>query len=261
MSTVTPFWSGPAFLGRKPNGIEVEQGDRILVAHRQDVDPDEIAKALSEQPIKITVMGVTRMRKKKMRILYAAPWGVQVKIQRSRYVATGLRDTWQPVSGVHRSLVLTRYPREAVHWFPAADLDEAARDLVRNAIFINIGKIVNERVTLRIQASDKWTVLRSEIDIDATGESAQVPAAMPGIRENHDAMPDAVSSATLRFDQLTQLAAHYHDVLSGFPTELAGDAAIRTLSQDQIVRFLAIERRIGRQHAALEDSLNVLDYD
>lgn len=263
MSKLKLYRANPAFLRRKSYGIYLERDDCIQIAHRQDVEQGELAKSLREHPIELTVRSVDHAPPKGLRIVYSAPWGVQVKILRSSQSNQSSAEQCgtrrpSPIRGVHRSLVLTRYPSEAVHWFPAFGSEDAAYDLTQNAIFVNITKIINDRVTLQISASDKWTVLRSELELQPRYESRLAATQAPRVGEDH-VIPAGASAATLRFEQLTQLALHYHDALACFPAELTCQDITRTLSQEHIARFLTVERQIRSQHAALANALNVMN--
>ncbi|MHB8471641.1 MAG: hypothetical protein ACYDC8_02070 [Gammaproteobacteria bacterium] len=261
MPKLKPRGIGPARFTARSRGVHLDKGDCVRVTQRPDADPAELARHLQDRSIAVTVLSIDRPPHTGMRMQYSAPSGTQVQILRANNPLAQPLDDPRPVRGIHRSLVLTRYPTETVRWFPApGDPQEAADDLAQHAIFIHIAKIIDDRVTLRISASDKWTVLRAELERRPMRAAPAGEAAINA--EQHDPAAahalGARSYKALKFEQLTQLAEHYERALTEFSAERFDAHELRTECQEYLSRFLAAEQHISAQHAQFIQSLQTL---
>jgi sRNA-binding carbon storage regulator CsrA len=219
-----------------------------------------LARHLQDRSIAVTVLSIDRPPHTGLRMQYSAPSGAHVQILRANNPLAQPLDDLRPVRGIHRSLVLTRYPMETVRWFPApGDPQEAADDLAQHAIFIHIAKIIDDRVTLRISASDKWTVLRAELERRPTrtaSDDAVINAGVNEVTATHSL--GARSYKALKFEQLTQLSEHYQRALTEFSAEAFDAHELRTECQEYLSRFLAAEQQISAQHAQFIQNLQTL---
>lgn len=253
MPKLKPRGIGPARFTARSRGVHLDRGDCVRVTQRPDADPGELARHLQDRSIAVTVLSIDRPPHTGMRMQYSAPSGTQVQILRASNPLAQPLDDPRPVRGIHRSLVLTRYPMETVRWFPApGDPQEAADDLARHAIFIHVAKIIDDRVTLRISASDKWTVLRAELERrpvrhPAEGEPDAHFAEHGDTAAGASALGER-SYKAIKFEQLTQLAEHYERALSEFNAERFDADELRTECQEFLSRFLTTEQQISAQH-------------
>lgn len=228
--------------------LSLREGDYVHITLRPECTVADLIEGLPRTTIEFTVMSIRQAPSREVRVHYQLPRGSYIDLVRGAHTPAEILATKQPIRGVHRALRLTRYTLQSIRCFPSPDIDSAAADLARNGIFVQIERVVNDQVQLRISATDVWTILREELvgrDKPAVartaGEAPPPSVASLGLSSAHD---------TLVLEQFMVFAAQFEQAAREVAAVLERQDS-GSLPEALRTRFLAIEENIQTRCARL----------
>jgi hypothetical protein len=234
--------------------LHLRADDYLHITLRPGCTLDDLIEGLPRSPIELTVMGLRPPPNREVQLRYKLPRGGFIDLVRGAHTPEEILAIKRPTRGVHRALLLTRYPLQSIRCFPSAYVDSAAADLARNGIFIHVEQVVNDQVQLRISASDAWTILREELvgrakpaaTARTAGDAPPVAATLRLLSPQDALVLEQFAAFAEQFEQAAREVAAMLDRL-----------APGALPEELRARFLAIDAQIQTQCARLRRLLEI----